>query len=452
MKTTDKFVNDVIDGFQKARGQAYVYCFPPLTYIEAIAKVYEKFCNKWATAKTLIVTDTYDTRLKIKSFLDEHKSITCLTSNYIGMQYHYEYNLAIFIDVDDITKINHVDGTFKLLIYTRDNMDNNLKTFLNSKFKQIVTTVTANAARVDLIYSPVKETRIGVTLVDKNRTEYNEKDNYITECMKIFGDLDTIEKCKHGDITNNISAVEFRDTIARNNGWSDQLDMSIDYLKEIDRYYNPNSLYERACNFYRIRAEREQQVLNYELKIDAVLDIVRNNLNKKILIVSKTGELANNISEIINKTFGNICDCYHNEIEDRIAVDENGVAIRYKSGANKGKVKVIKSQAISTLTNEMYNNNIINILSIKNSSDVKLDCNCDIMIITSPLCDCIFELKTRFRNVRFNNSPNETYMIYVNNSIESKKLFERKINPLIKVIDDTEKSLVYDKNSNEIIL
>lgn len=452
MKTIDKFTKNVIDGFQKAKGNAYTYCFPPLTYIDTIKEIYNKFNAKWQQAKIFIIVKDYTTRCKFTEMLKEYDNITCLTQEYVHVKYRYVYNLTIFIDVDDDIIINHITSPFKLLIYTNYVTNKYLRDFLDNNYVYIDSGVSANDARKDSIYTPVEETQIAVNLLPNDRTKYNEYDNFITECMKIFNDLDTIEKCKHGDKVNNISAITIRDTIARNNGWSDDLDMNVEYLAQIDKYYNPNVLLDRANSFYRIRAEREQFVLNCDVKIDKILDIVRDNPTKKIIIVSKTGEFANKISNVINDNFGIVCDCYHNEIEDRVATDETGKPLCYKSGVNKCKQKVIKSQAISTQTNKLFNEGVINILSIKNSSYVDLNIDCDIMIITSPICDGIFDIKTRYKNLRFTTIPNKVYMLYCSSTIESKKLFERNLSNLITIISDDEKNYTYDENSGNIIL
>lgn len=83
---------------------------------------------------------------------------------------------------------------------------------------------------------------------------------------------------------------------------------------------------------------------------------------------------------------------------------------------------------------------------------MKLKIACDVVIFTSPLCDNIIDVKTRFANVTFNGVPTKTYKIYCAGTVESDKMIKDKVNPIIKVIDDTENLISYDEISGDIIL
>ena len=74
------------------------------------------------------------------------------------------------------------------------------------------------------------------------------------------------------------------------------------------------------------------------------------------------------------------------------------------------------------------------------------------VIFTSPLCDNIVELKTRFSNVKFGDNITKTYRVYCNNTIEEEKLLKEKMNNTIMVINDTENNLMIDEISGDIIL
>ena len=74
------------------------------------------------------------------------------------------------------------------------------------------------------------------------------------------------------------------------------------------------------------------------------------------------------------------------------------------------------------------------------------------VIFTSPLCDSIIDLKTRFADVIFNGVPTLTYKVYCRGTVENDKMIKDKSNPIIKIIDDTENSVSYDEISGDIIL
>lgn len=114
-----------------------------------------------------------------------------------------------------------------------------------------------------------------------------------------FGDLKTIEKCKYGDEVLNISATEFRNNIAKQNGWRHDLDTNIAFYKQIDDIYNPNILEEKARNFYSIAKLRRDLCTDNVDKLSVINDICNANKDKKILIVSKRGEFAAQITKFL---------------------------------------------------------------------------------------------------------------------------------------------------------
>lgn len=49
-----------------------------------------------------------------------------------------------------------------------------------------------------------------------------------------------------------MSGAEVRDKIARANGWSETLDMSVPFNKEVDSAYNPTLLYEKHVQYMKL--------------------------------------------------------------------------------------------------------------------------------------------------------------------------------------------------------
>ena len=135
-----------------------------------------------------------------------------------------------------------------------------------------------------------------------------------------------------------------------------------------------------------------------------------------------------------------------------MAVNEFNEPILIKSGANKGKPKILGAQAISSANEYLFNNNKLNILSLKNSSNKKIKVDCDIIIFTSPICDGIFDFKNRFNNIVINSNPIITYKIYCQKTTEENVLLKERQNKLIEIINEEENFIQYDENSGDIIL
>ena len=338
-----------------------------------------------------------------------------------------------------------------LCILTKNIMDNGFINSVRNILPTIANVDLDTALRKDNIYSPVEEHRYGVELNNEDKELYDKYNEYIDSSIKILGSLDNIEKCKYGDVKLNISNTEFRYNLAIENGWRSDLDTSIPYMRQIDDNYNPNVLYERACNFYNIAKQRKDLVTDNIAKLEIIKNICENNKDKQILIISKRGEFAAEITKYINKHLGNICGDYHDCIDDAIAIDDFGCPILIKSGENKGKPKIIRSQAQSTLNEQRFNDGSINILSIKNSSNTKLKIACDLVILTTPLMDNIIDIKTRFANIKFNGEITNVYKIYCIGTIEYDTMAKENILPIIKVMDETENFVEYDENNNTVI-
>ena len=148
-----------------------------------------------------------------------------------------------------------------------------------------------------------------------------------------------------------------------------------------------------------------------------------------------------------------LADSYFDAVSRQIsALEKDKTDTVYIGGVNKGQFRMLKSQAQSTLNEKRFNNGNISILSIKQSSNVELKIACDMVIFTSPLCDNIVELKTRFSNVKFGDNITKTYRVYCNSTIEEEKLLKEKMNNTIMVINDTENNLMIDEISGDIIL
>lgn len=454
----EKVIKSIIDGFQAQKGKMSFYCFDSELIPKIIYNVVMLFHNKHSDEQIFIVVDSYNTRKVITNYIKNKNkndiNIKIISEDYISIKYHYNYKLIITVGVNsNFDTIKHLndESKFTMCILTKNIMNNDFIYNVRKILPNITivdTAITENTAR---IYQPVEEHRIGVELYDEDRHTYDKYTEYINTTLSILGNLYNIEKCKKGDDKLNISAAEFRTTLAKENGWSENLDTNIPFMKQIDDIYNPNVIYERACTFYNITKSRRDLISDNEAKLEIIKNICLDNPDKKILIVSKRAEYAGKVSAYL-RNCGINCGDYHDCLEDTIAVDDTGVPILVKSGPNKGKPKFIGWQAQSSLNEKRFNEGYINVLSIKNASNTKLKIACEMVIFTTPLCDSIIDMKQRFIDIVFTDIPTKTYIIYCMATFENDKLLKDKTNPIIKVIDETKNSVCYDEISGDIII
>lgn len=457
MTKTEKYISEIVEDF-RVHGCGCALCPNPIKFEDVIFETFKRFVEARPSCNLLIVTETYDYRLKITNKLNEagytkdKYTYTVLTKSYINQKYHYVADavLACVNNQDiDILKFLRRDCRFYLYLI----IDKFIPAEFANTFYIINSTVTAAEVKAENTISPVEETRIAVDLTEDDEITYNKYKTFIADTVSIFGSLENVEKCKIGDATLGISAAEFRDMVAKNNGWSETLDTTYAFNKQIDDLYNPNSLLERALTFYNIIRERRTLVMNNGVKLETIKNIVESHYDKKILIVSKDGKFAAAITQYLNEEFDKeLCGDYHDEIEDMYATDEKGNYILIKSGKDKGKPKILKAQAISTYNNKKFLIGHINVLSMKFASNPKLCLDYDIIIFTTSLIDDISTFKYRFGDIECNTNPNIVYRIYCNNTIESEKFFNEKIPPYITIIDENSNNLQIGENNATIIL
>ena len=451
---TTKFIEDVVNGFQQHKGKASVYCFTESIIPNLVKVVTDKFKVKHQSNDIFIVVDTFKTRQSIKNTIQD-EDIKIISADYVKTKYNYKYKFIIIIGVNENENVIDFladESKFTLCILTKNIMDNVFINAVRRKLPNIEVSVNDNLIKADRIYTPVEEVRCAVAMSDEDKELYDKYTEFITTSIAVFGDLSNIEKCKMGDIRLNISSSEFRYNLAKENGWSEDLDTNIDFQKQIDEIYNPNVLYERACMFYTISKKRRDLVTDNKAKLEEIANICKENTNKQILILSKRGEYAREITKYL-ETQNIKCGDYHDCIEDMVAVDDYGNPILVKSGVNKGKPRIVGSQFISTTNLSKFNQQYINVLSIKNSSNNKLKTAIDLIIITSPLCDSIIDIKRRFTEVEFTGTITKVFKVYLTNTIEYDKLNKEKESTLFKIVDKYEQDFIeIDENSGDIIL
>lgn len=460
MTPNEKYAKEIMSAFQTAKGKGYCFCINPILPYKLVAQTAIGISSKDESRKILIVTPYYDVTNKIKGELikiddKEHTNISYLTKLYVNPKYNYNYDCTIVVGINgedsiDLELLRKLDSCskFTLFIFTINSLPNDINLFLTKHSNFLKTTVTPNEARMAYLYSPVEEWRCGVELSETDREEYDKANQYIADCISIFGDLKTIEKCARGDKLLNISASEFRYNFAIENGWNEHLNMNSDYEKSIDEIYNPNTLNEKANTFYTITHKRKEIAINNDNKLIEIGKIVRENYDKKICIVSKSGEMALAIANYLNgEEFAELnikCGQYHDCIPETYGIDDEGNILIRKSGKDKGKPVILKSQASSTQYERLYNFDIINIMSIKFASNVKLKISFDLIIFTDCLTANIIDFKSRFINSYCNSLPNKVYRLYSTNTIEEKSLNSENIMSNVQIMSHIEEKFIFD--------
>lgn len=452
-----------------------------------IRNLLERFYSgKNNTAKAIVICDNYADRMDVAYTLthsdNEYNNtsfaglmndkilsvITLKERNSVsldGVMLFVAYNIVNDI-VDNIANFANIKFRF---IYLNDFITNNAERNRLYSIAPNIVNITNNDITACNVNSPVEKRRYGVVLTSNDKASYDKYTAYITQSINIFGSFEIMEKARSGDNISNTSSAQYRERIAHDNGWSPNLNMDSEFNKQIDQLYNPNALYDRSLLVYDIIRKRNLLLTDNEAKLEQVINICKANIGKKILIISKRGEFAAIVTNAINANISNInipngyehiqdytnphpiCMNYHDKVDSIPSIDDNGNFITVKSGANKGKPKMIAAKAQQSLTERLFNSGYINVLSTNNSCPKGLQCDIDIVIFTSPLCDSLNEFKHRVPNVYFRTVPNIVYTLYMVDTTENSRMLNAKVSPNETITDEEINIGIGENNSYNIV-
>lgn len=442
----------------------------PLDVLKPLLMILPAMYNKSPTMETNIVVADFVDKDKIKDYL-LHKSepvhsnvykdlitkglIKIMTVSEATDRFTYlNPNLVVIYNPKECLYcyIGLLDkAKFKLVL------SSNLFTGKLEQLNNLVPRVGSyTQASVDEIRSsrPVKEMLVPL-VIDENSSLKKKLDYYnkeISTAIAIFGDFDTIKMARLGNSNTNSSSMAVCYNIARQNGWNENLDMTIQFNIEIDELYSPNALKERASGIYEIIRSRSLALASSDEKLSYILKIVEDNVDKNILIINKHGDFANEVTKYINdNTHYNSCYNYHDKVENVPAIDDNGNEVLIKSGVNKGKPKMLGVKSQKNLAQKLMNKGAIHVLSTNAAPDKDLAVHIDVVVITSPLCGTIETYLYRLSKVEFAKEV-QLYTLYYKGSLEEKKLDERIVPPTHTILNKTEIEVKSDNNYDYCIV
>lgn len=418
---------------------------------QPILEIISKMVDKTPSIKCTIIVKDFEERQHLLDVLKQNETINeginnsnikVLTESYFNSStFRISLDLLIIVRPNEYTMKLDVElfrARFKL-VFIDNNLDNASKLKLYSTCPHLAT-ITTEEVKVSNANSPVEERRIPVNIIPDSDTDklYKYYNEYVQTTLNIFGSLEVIDQARTGNKDLNISSNQICANIAYNNGWHENLDMSSPINVQVDELFNPSKLKDRVVNIYDIIRKRNTLLAEYVGKLDVIVDIVKRNQSKKILIISKKGEFANEVTNAINKELGDICGNYHDNCEDIPARNEDGSFIKVKSGINAGQIKYLKSKAQKTLNERLFNEDKLSVLSANSAIDKDLCAKVDVVIITSPQCETIEAYLYRLNSLFVSSTPLLLYNVYISNSAEERLLNGQKLGKNHYIKNDTD--------------
>lgn len=473
MTNAGELFENAILHWRDARGKGTALIPAPFNDKVMVLGVLQRVFARSPTYKVVIITNNFQERVDIIEFItqqgddendEEFKKfvrdgdIKVFTTDYISKNSFNNHPSLVIIyhpsSITDYLKDYIVNTKFKLIVLTKLLASSEDMATLY-KIAPLLDDFKQNEVEAVRLSTPVEEYRIPIEIPeDSNAYEilkrYNE---YVTTTLNIFGSFDIMQQARVGNLQLNISSSQICAQIASENGWNDHLDMNIEFNRQIDSLYNPINLKERASQTYEFIRKRSQFLSDYEDKLDAILNIVNDNIGKKILIINKRGEFASRVTDYINNLSEFIiCGNYHDKVDSVPAVDKNGKPIYYKTGAHKGERRMMAAKAQKSYNESAFNRGDIRVLSTNNAPDKELCIDVDIIIITSPQCESIKSYMYRLSDINFRSNNIQLYNIYCKNTMEEKLLDNKTLADNHMIINNCEKPVVSENNSDFIIV
>lgn len=361
----------------------------------------------------------------LKSLIDKignNRLVLITTNKYIKFinTIKDDYNLSFIV----YTNINNINANDYIVTVGVDcNVANTIKDI--SKFYLLINNeeIYKNIPIIKSINSNICKSPVGelmqrvellpIVLTESEQESYSKFDDYIIQSMQIFGNFDVIPLLCKGDYSINKSAMECCRDLAYKNGWNETLsEDDNEFNKKIDSVYSPSAIYNRAINIYNICRSRNAVIQNAYNKQLAIANIIKEHDSSSILIISKTNSVANDISEFLDSSYGNMSVSINNDMPSRSLLDDDGEPIIYKTGKNKGSIKLFGKTLQTKYFCDKFNTNTINLSITDKTNDLDLYVG-NVMILTSPSC-LLKPILYRMNDCLIN--PKKIYVLYVINS------------------------------------
>lgn len=470
--TVDEIFLNAVESWKNNKGIGTMLCPAPLNNKVPLLLILQRIYSRSPTCSTIIIVEHFNDRLDIIDFLtkqedDENnkefkrlldeKYIRILTRDFINSgRWNSSPLLGILYNPESFNIVYRLwlsACKFKLVVTNKILESQEDRVYLN-KICPILNEFKQNEIDELRTSRPVEEIVVGVDIPTDTETykllEYYNKE--IATTINIFENFDNIKYARIGNAQTNESAMQYCTRLAEDNGWSPNLDMSVEYNQMLDATYNPNLLNDRASKCYEMMRLRSNILTDFEGKLDKIYDICKEHEHEKILVINNRGEFAAKVTAYLNNMFDTVvCGDFHNKVENIILRKPNGEPVLVKSGINKGKPKEIGWKAQMTLNQSKFNNGEINILSTNNSPDKSLNIDVDIIIITSPICEDIKSYLYRLTKVNYIGETIKLYTIFCKSTLEHKRLLEREPSMNHQIVNKDENIDISENNFDFVI-
>lgn len=378
---------------------------------------------------TYISEDTKDT-IKVVSYLIDNikklnNNIVCFASH--NRTERYSFDLGLTVRSYESAILPRPE-TFLLILLDIDFVPKDVLSIIvnaNPHKYLFCTSSTTEISKYHIQIAPIillqEPEKVERRITSSGRILYNIALDLITDDQKIYdtytekmndifsffgGDMYVINSCYRGDQNKNITADVFRREFAHRNNWNDHLDTSIEYYKEIDHHYNPNSIFEKAKIYFDLLANRNHFVDEHGDKSYFVHKLIAYHSSTRFVIVCKNNYMADKVQNMLDKNNKCRSRAIHNDLAPVNFRDESGSLISYKTGSKKGQPKEFGSKYQTDTYVQWFNRKLISVIVCTGAvqKDIVLD-HVDCIVYLSPRCISYEELQKRI-TINFTSNTN----------------------------------------------
>jgi len=216
------------------------------------------------------------------------------------------------------------------------------------KYHKIFDVISEYEAKSKGFIAEMLEYNLGLELVGKELTTYENLSNLINQLMPLFdSNLKKAEYICYGGINprdgQRYQGGQWAMTLAIQKGWSKNLDINIPEHKEIDNKYNPSSFISNANLLLQVVNRRKKLLAEVSIKEQAVVKLLKKFNNTKSIVFSESTKFADRIGLLLNEN--NIKTAvFHSKLKPVMKPGKTGKLIKF------GAIR-LKKEALEGLKN-----------------------------------------------------------------------------------------------------
>lgn len=346
-------------------------------------------------------------------------------------------NEAYHKDDTYFKKLKKVAADRFLFVTTKKIPVNMLKAFTACGIP-VVDTITKGMALEEGWIFPYVIYNVGIEFTSEEKELYKQLTEQISSMLSIFkgkakmvnyefrkfthlrmdmveDDMALIKACHMGvnyvnnltDKVEHIHSETVRNMVAEVMGWKANLDLSNDYNKQVEMYWNPDNILTRTKAFSDAIEKRLELYNNNLNKREAIATAIKN-IKGKGLVLSKTRSITNFVETL------DYCMCWYKGMTSRICYDFNGQPYTYTTGAKKGEPKVFGDIGIRKECLKHLEHGDVSVIATDEVANVVFDVKgLTTIICTSPYCNPFKTISDKKEEQPYINKPTIIIWLYM---------------------------------------